>query len=123
MPAPLVDRLRSLTTDGRLAAWNAWFDEDPLPRLVPDAAARAALTASLPHVPFAFLEARSAASDVWEQVPTAYLQLSRNYDAVAIRAEQRGWIVRRVRMHHLAMVSGPDTVAGLLDDLAGQLVA
>src|SRR6185437_135261 len=48
--------------DGRLAAWNRWFPQDPLPRLIPDAATRTAFEFDLPRVPFAFLEALSEPS-------------------------------------------------------------
>jgi hypothetical protein len=117
-PQPLADRLRALATDGRLAPWNRWFDADPLPRLIPDPEMRAAFERDLPRVPFAFLEAVSPAGSEWERLPSAYLQLSKTYDATADKAEQRGWPVRRARLHHLAMASHPAVVADLLLETA-----
>jgi len=119
----LVKHLRSLTADGRLAPWNQWFDEDPLPRLIRDAEARSAFIRDLPRVPFAFLEAVSAPSDAWERLPAAYLQLTRRYEAQAAWATVRGWPVRCVRAHHLAMASDPRPMAAWLLELAAQLVA
>jgi hypothetical protein len=117
-PAVQVEQLKSLTTHGLLAPWNEWFASDPVPRLVPDREARKAFIQNLPRVPFAFLEAVSPAQSEWEHIPAAYVQLSKVYDDTAIKAEQRGWTVRRARLHHLAIVSDPATVADLLQDLA-----
>jgi hypothetical protein len=107
-------RLKS--DDGRLAPWNRWFPDDPLPQLIPDPAARAAFEADLPRTPFAVLEALSKPSSAWEAVPAAYLQLSRGYDATADAAAARGWPVRRARLNHLATASHPREVAALIAD-------
>lgn len=116
-PEDLAARLRGLASDGLLPPWNQWFDADPAPRLIPDPARRRAFVADLPRTPFAFLEASSPDDAGWERLPAAYVQLSRAYDRESAEAERRGWTVRRARLHHLAMVSDPDKVAALLDDL------
>lgn len=117
-PPDLAAALRRLIRDdGRMAPWNAWFDEGFLERLVPDAAAREAFARDLPCTPFAFLEAVAPNDDAWERLPTGYLQLSRAYATTADRAEARGWTVRRARRHHLAMVSDAADVAALLAGL------
>lgn len=116
-PSSLADQLRRLTVDGALAPWNAWFDADPTSRLIPDPEARAAFVADLPRTPFAFLEAIAPADTAWEGLPAAYVQLSKGYEATAAEAERRGWIVRRARLHHLAMISHPEEVANLMADL------
>jgi hypothetical protein len=113
-PADHVENLKRLTTDGRLAPWNQWFEPDPTPRLIPDVRHREAFIADLPRVPFAFLEAVAPAQSQWERLPCAYVQLSRIYQETADKAQQRGWPVRRARLHHLAMLSDPEAVAGLL---------
>jgi hypothetical protein len=118
-PAWLAETMRRLNgPDGRLAPWNCWFPEDPLPRLIPDEAERAAFAGDLPRTPFAFLEALSKPSSAWEQVPSAYLQLSKGYGDTADHAEARGWPVRRVRLHHLAMASHPQDTADLIQGMA-----
>lgn len=120
-PDDLVSHLRSLTTDGLLAPWNQWFGPDPTPRMIPDSATQAAFVEGLPRTPFAFLEAVAPDQGEWEQVPSAYLQISKNYEETATKAELRGWRVRRARMHHLAMASEPEAVAALLAELAAEI--
>jgi len=115
--AAFVDYLAARATDGRLPPWNRWFDEDPLPRFLPDPAIRAAFVADLPRTPLAFLEAVPPASDAWESLPAAYLQLSRRYAPHADWAEARGWPVRRLDLHHLAMATHPAEVATALQAL------
>jgi pimeloyl-ACP methyl ester carboxylesterase len=114
----LAERVAALATEGLLPRWNRWFDPDPTPRLLPDAAIRDAFVADLPRVPCAFLDAICPDQRRWEQLPVAYLQLSAGYQAEADEAARRGWPVRRAALHHLAMVSDPDKVAALLIDLS-----
>jgi len=120
-PDDLVRHLRSLTTDGLLAPWNQWFGPDPTPRMIPDAATQAAFVEGLPRTPFAFLEAVAPDQSEWEQIPSAYMQISKNYEETAAKAELRGWHVRRARMHHLAIASEPRAVAALLAELAAEI--
>ena len=87
-----------------------------MPRLVPDREARGAFIRDLRRVPFAFLEAILPAQSEWEQMPAAYVQLSKGYDEMAIKAARRCWTVRRARLHHLAIVSDPATVADRLQN-------
>jgi hypothetical protein len=115
--ADFIARLRRLTHDGYLAPWNRWFEADPLPRLVPDAATREAFKRDLPRVPSAFLEVVSPDTSEWENLPAAYVQLSKAYDEEAAEAERRGWTMRRAKLHHLAMTSEPTKVAELLSGL------
>ena len=117
-PAEFAARLRQVTTDGRLAPWIQWFDEDPTLRMIPDDEARAAFVADLPRTPFAFLEAVAPDDQAWEALPAAYIQLSRTYEAAGDRAAARGWTVRRERLHHLAMASDPARIAELLLEAA-----
>jgi hypothetical protein len=114
----LAERLAALTTDGLLPRWNRWFDPDPTPRLLPDAAIRDAFVGDLPRVPCAFLGAVCPDRGQWEQLPAAYVQLSAGYEAEANEAAQRRWPVRRASLHHLAMISDPDKVAALLIELS-----
>jgi len=118
-----VAHLEAGAEAGRLAPWNRWFDEDPLPRLLPDAAARDAFAADLPRPPVAFLDAVPAASDRWERLPAAYLQLSRRYAMQADWAQARGWPVERADLHHLAMASHPAEVAARIAALARQVAS
>lgn len=113
----IVSHLEARATDGRLAPWNLWFDQDPLPRFLPDPAARDAFVADLPRPPVAFLDAPAPPSGAWERLPSAYLQLSRRYAVQADWARSRGWPVRVTDLHHLAMATHPGEVASLLCDV------
>jgi hypothetical protein len=113
-PADFTALLRRGVRDGYLAPWNRWFGTDPLPRLIPDIAAREAFARELPRVPFAFLEVVSPDKSEWEKLPAAYVQLSTAYDMEARNAERRGWSLRRATLHHLAMANEPKKVAKLL---------
>jgi len=122
-PAWLAQALHRLRqADGRLAPWDRWFPEDPLPRLIPDDGERAAFQADLPRTPFAFLEALSKPSARWEAVPSGYLQLSRGYADTADLAAARGWPVRRHRLNHLAPAAHPAKVAAALSELGARLI-
>lgn len=116
-PQTQVALLRGLTADGLLAPWNAWFGADPTAYWIADDAARAAFIADIPRVPFAFLEAVSPDTCAWERLPSAFVQLSKGFEANAARAEDRGWPVRRARLYHLAMAGDPVAVARLLEGL------
>jgi hypothetical protein len=120
-PAALAERLRRLAADGHLPPWNQWFDADPAPRLIADAARRSTFVQELPRAPFAFLEAACPAEHRWERLPAAYAQLSTAYDAEAAQAGERGWAVRSARLNHLAMLSHPDKVAAVLSELSESL--
>lgn len=120
-PPEFAQRLRERATEGRLAPWNQWFDDDPTLRMIPDPEARGAFIRDLPRTPFAFLEAVAPEGAEWEALPCAYLQLSRTYDGACARAQAMDWPVRRERLHHLAMLSEPARVAEMLQDLVREL--
>ena len=115
--AAFVEYLAARATDGLLPPWNRWFEKDRLAELLRDPGVREAFVADLPRTPLAFLDAVPPASDAWEALPAAYLQLSRRYAPQADWAEARGWPVRRLDLHHLAMASHPEPVAAALQAL------
>lgn len=118
-PLEQSQRLRSLIgPDGLLAEWSSWFPKGVLEAWVPDTDARAAALSDIRRVPFAFLEARAPdKSRVWEELPATFLKLSAGFERNAARAEALGWQVKRVESNHLGMVSHPDLIATVLDDL------
>lgn len=58
----------------------------------------------------------------WPPARCGYLRLSGAYDRVADEAERRGWLVVREPADHLAMLTRPAAIAGLLDRLIKALV-
>ena len=116
--AGLAAHVRALARDGELPPWDSWFGPDVVASLLPDPIALGAFRAELPRLPLAYFEAIAPNLVGWEKVPAAYLQLSEAYAVDASAAERRGWTVRREPLHHLAMLSHPDTVASAVADLA-----
>ncbi len=121
VPPGLARRLRGLAVQGLLPPWNRWVTDDPVVKLIPSPAERAALLEQIPSIPLAYLEARAPN---WPPLagPCAYLQLSETYNREAIAARTGAWIVVREDLHHLAMLSDPDRVAAVLAKMAESLV-
>lgn len=117
-PPLLARRLRDMAIDGVAPPWNEWFAQDPCVLLIGDNAVRRDFVDELPSVPMAYLQARAPSPLGWHGIPTAYLQLSDAYEPQAREAARRGWRVGRGRLHHLALVTDPVTVAGLLEELS-----
>jgi hypothetical protein len=110
-PPALARRLRGLAVDGVLPPWNTWWDDDPLPAMLPDPALRAAVTAELPRVPLDWLETPAPVVEGWAPPLMSYLRLSPAYEPEAAEAAIRHWPVRRLGLTHLAMLTHPDKVA------------
>jgi len=122
-PPALADRLREIAEEGVLPPWDTWFGRGAIETLIIDPALRAAFSADLPRVPLAYLEAVAPGGEAWRNRRAAYLQLSGPYAAEAGAAEALGWIVRREQLHHLAMLTHPDRLAGILAEMADELAA
>ncbi len=118
LPAPFVDRVQAMATEGRLPPWSDWFPDDLVAEHLPDPSRREAFIADLAPVPVRLFEERMPDVAGWDGVPCAYLQLSAAYDDERRAAEARGWPVRRVDGNHLWPVTHPETVADLIGDLA-----
>jgi hypothetical protein len=120
-PAALARRLRELEDHGVLPPWDTWFGEGAIASILPDAAARAAFSADLPRVPWAYFEALAPMASAWRDTPAGYFQLSEACAAEADEAAALGWRVRREDLHHLAMLTHPDRVAAILASMAREL--
>ncbi len=118
-PAEMRKSLRSGALLGELPAWDAWWPPGALDRLVPDPKMRKALTSELEPLPVAYFE-EAAPQDVYDG-PAAYLRLSAAYDDECEVSARYGWPLVRLPLHHLAMLTHPETVAATLDSL-GQRV-
>jgi hypothetical protein len=120
-PPALAAHMREIAVEGVLPPWDTWFGRAAFDALIEDPALRAAFSADLPRLPLAYLEAIAPGSDTWRSRRAAYLQLSEPYAAEADAAEALGWIVRRERLHHLAMLTHPDRLAGILAEMTDEL--
>lgn len=118
-PPQLALQLRNGVDMGLLPAWDRWWPPGALERLVPDAAARSALVSELEGLPLDFLE--EPAPPMTLQAPAAYLQLSGAYDDEGQYAVRQGWRVVRLPLHHLAMLTHAEAVAGAIHGLAERL--
>jgi hypothetical protein len=121
-PTALATRLRALEEQGVLPPWDIWFGEGAIAAILPDAGLRAAFSAELPRVPWAYFEALAPEASAWRASPAAYLQLSDACAADADQAAALGWSVRREALNHLAMLTHPDRLAAILSSMAHELV-
>lgn len=115
-PDALNTRLRKLVRDGKLPPWHLWWPKGAIEALLPQTAQFERFTGALSELPLAYFEER--APDTERETPGAYLQLSQACQADADRAEAAGWPVCRLELHHLAMLTHPDTVAPEIERLA-----
>jgi hypothetical protein len=120
-PPDLAAQLRSGAQAGRLPAWDAWWPPGALERLLPDAVVRAELAEELEPIPLGYFE--ELAPEIELQVPGAYLQLSGAYSEEARLAGRQGWPVVTLPLHHLAMLTHPEAVAGAVRSLTERLEA
>ncbi len=118
-PPEMRQRLRAGAAMGDLPPWDDWWPPGALARLVPDAGVLDSLIAELEPLPLAWFE-EPAPGEALVQ-PGAYLQLSGAYAEEGRIAGRSGWPVVRLPLHHLAMLTHPEAVAGALDSLAVRL--
>jgi hypothetical protein len=120
-PAELRDHVLGMASDGVLPPWHTWFPDGTLEALLPDAGQREDFRARTDavRVPTAYLEEPAAALP--EPGPAAYAVLSAAYAERGEEAERAGLPTRRLDLHHLAPLTHPDTVAGVLDELVAAL--
>jgi alpha/beta hydrolase family protein len=103
VPAEYLDELSALATDGVVPPWSRWFGEEVMRDLLPDAAQRAHIEATMPRLPLSFLQTDLHVPVGWDRHPCAYLLLSpQPYAPSAADARARGWPVTEIdRGKHL----------------------
>lgn len=121
-PPALGEQLRGLAGDGRLPPWHQWFPQEAVAGLLPEEDLRRRFIGELPRLPLAYFEERAPTVSGWSPARCGYLRLSGAYDGVADEAEGHGWLVVRESADHLAMLTRPATIAGLLDRLISALL-
>ena len=118
-PASLGEHLVGLSREGVLPRWNEWFPAEAVSALMPEAGLRDRFVADLPELPLAYFYETAPQVPGWPPAHCAYLRLSEAYDEFADEAERLGWPVRREDADHLAMLTQPDQIAAVLDQLVG----
>ncbi len=115
-PDSLNARLRSLAHDGMLPPWHRWWPEAALRALLPAPGMFEAFANALQPLPLAYFEERAPPDAL--TTPSAYLQIGPMNAAEADWAQAEGWPVARLPLHHLAMLTHPDTLAAEIERLA-----
>jgi hypothetical protein len=114
-PPMLREQLGGLARDGQLPAWHQWFPPEVVTELLPEDSLRRRFIAELPSLPLAYLEEHAPVVRGWPPERCGYLRLSGAYDEIADEAERLGWLVVREAADHLAMLTRPAAISGLLD--------
>lgn len=118
-PPQLASSLRAGAEFGMLPSWDRWWPPGALERLIPDETLREALIQELSPLPLDYFSEAAPSANVG--VPAAFLRLSGAYDDEARAATRRGWPVVNLPLHHLAMLTHPEAVAGAIASLAAKL--
>ena len=119
---PLKAHLMSLARDDHLPPWHCWWPKRTIRSLFDDEADYARFVAELPEIPLAFLNEPAPASELSERLACSYLQLGSGNAPEAAAAEKLGWPVRRLPLHHLAVLTHPREVAAAIEELGRKMV-
>lgn len=104
---------------GLLPPWSAWWPDEDLVDLLPQADLRALLVAEEPRLRADFYDQAVPVPDGWEPPVVGYLRLSHAYDDDAHEARRRGWRVAEHDGGHLDPLRRPERVVdGVLGLLA-----
>lgn len=103
--------------DGLLPPWTQWWSTADLEAVLPDAAARAAVTSEQVRLPLAYFSDRMPVAAGWTDSPAAYLAFGDTYRRERRAATDRGWPARTLEGNHLLMLTDPALVASVLEEL------
>lgn len=101
----LAAYVRSLAKTGRLPRWHEWWPKGSMESMLPDKTAAAEFISELKEVPVEYLEEIAPPDDLPAAVRSTYLQLSAGYTSEADEAERRGWLVGRLELAHLSLIT------------------
>lgn len=112
-----ADRLRAMAAEGRLPPWDTWFPTEALTDEIPDPEAREQFRAELRPTPLALYEEEAPSfTPVFDQLSHTYVRLSPAYTTAAETAERAGWRSVLLDSVHLAPVSAPAEIAGIIGE-------
>lgn len=118
VPQSLKSRIESLARDGRVPPWHRWWPDGAIRSLFADEVAYTRFVSELREIPLAYLEERAPDCELPDDLAAAYLQLGPGNAAEASAAERLGWPVKRLALHHLALLTHAEVVADGIADLA-----
>lgn len=113
-PVQLREQVAGLARAGRLPRWHDWLPSDVLDTLVSDVGLRERFIAELPTMPVAYFEEPAPNAPGWPASRCAYVRLSEAYAGAADEAERQGWWVHRENADHLALLTQPARIAGVI---------
>jgi pimeloyl-ACP methyl ester carboxylesterase len=114
-PPTLAEQLRALAEEGQLPPWYRWFPEELLTAMVPNADLRKRFTGEVPNLPLSYFEEPFLGlSTGADQTRCGYILLSEPYETAADAAEEKGWPVTRLNLHHLAIMTEPEEIVTAL---------
>jgi hypothetical protein len=119
IPESLKVRLERSGRDGRVPPWHRWWPDGAIRALFSNQASYDAFVSELKEIPLDFLREPAPGIELQDDLRASYLQLGPGNASEASRAERLGWPVRRLAMHHLAVITHPEQVA----DGIGELVS
>lgn len=121
VPAALKVRLEKLAHAGRVPPWHHWWPVGAIRSLFADENSYLQFVTELNEIPLRYLHEPAPDVELQSGFRSAYLQLGPGNANEAALAEQLGWPVRRLPLHHLAMITHPQVVAASIAELVAEL--
>jgi hypothetical protein len=118
VPQTFKTRLENLARNDHVPPWHRWWPEGAIRSLFADEASYVQFALELKEIPLAYLEEPAPDRDLGGDFAGAYLQLGPGSAAEASAAERLGLPVKRLALHHLALLTHVEEVADGIADLA-----
>jgi hypothetical protein len=108
--------------DGVLPPWSAWWPDEEVAELFPDAESRAAVMAEEQRLPLTYFSATFEVPSGWDVgLPSAYLAFGDTYADYLADARNRDWPVRVMDGQHLHPLVDATAVADALETLVAEI--
>lgn len=114
---PLARHHEGMAVDGWLPPWPSWWPPEQLQAMLPDAQLRALVFESSPSVPVSLLTEVLPAAGEDNLGTCCYIRLSAFYEPLAHKAEEAGWLLRRLDAGHMAILTSPTEVVDASETL------
>lgn len=120
-PETLRAMIETLAQEGSVPPWHLWWPEGAIEKLLGDKAMFDAFASELHRLPLSYFAEAAPAAALSKLPACAYLQLGPMNDSKSLAAERNGWLVERLALHHLAMLTHPSVVAESIERLLGKM--